>query len=188
MLDQGEKPVADMPLYPWLLKKPDQSEELNLADFRPVIDAVTDQDGVATFAWLPTWSTGKLQFWPVGPDEFVQRRIMYDPEQDHGQVTARLDRVVLVRGHVRFEDGRPAAGIHVIGHGSGKGFDSFHGQTTTDDDGRFEFLAWPEELFMIVVAERQWGAAPLDGFVIRRGKPIENLEMILRPPRASTVA
>ncbi|HEY4309030.1 MAG TPA: hypothetical protein VGN12_06225 [Pirellulales bacterium] len=180
LVDADGKPAAAVPLTLWLLDKPKQPQ-VNFSMIQSEFRAITNEDGVATFDWIPKWSTEMLQFWPLSGDAYARRRVIYDPAKDHGQVTARLERVVPISGHVRFDDGRPAPGINVVADGESYDLDDFRDHTKTDENGRFEFQAWPEQLCMIVVQDRQWAAAPRDGIVVRRGKPIDNLEIKLQP-------
>src|SRR5262249_44485637 len=90
-------------------------------------------------------------------------------------------RVVAVRGKVTFPDGKPAANIRIAADGAGYAHHNFHGEVSTDKDGRYEFLAYPNEIYLVAVRDKTWAAPPHTGFAVWPNQPVENLDFQLQP-------
>ena len=166
----------------WYLQKPGELEEFNLSYTSDLFGTKTNAEGVANFDDLPSWVSGRLPFDWKSDDKFVRKRIIWDPaKQIDGVVDVTLERHVSMSGRVEFADGTPAAGIVVKVAGAGHDSDSFHGQTTSREDGSFQIGVFPNELYMLGIDDSKWSANIIDGFVVRPGTPIENLKLTLQP-------
>ncbi len=180
VVDSDEKPIEGVKLYPWLLAKKDQTEELNLSYMAEEFTVATDADGLAAFDWIPGWNTRPITVWPMHTD-YVHQRGNYDPAKGDGTLTMKLDRLVPVSGRVTLPDGAPAAGILVRAQGSGFIFDDFRGETRTDGEGRYRIKAAPNMVYLILIDDRKWAAEPRTGFAVRPNKPLDELDFELRP-------
>jgi RNA polymerase sigma factor (sigma-70 family) len=88
---------------------------------------------------------------------------------------------VPIRGRVQFPDGKPAAGLAVRVAGAGYNQASFQDQVRTDRNGRYEVLAEPNQIYLLVIEDRKWAAPPQTGFAVLPGKPVEGINFVLRP-------
>ena len=180
VVDADSRPLAGIRLYPWLLKKPEQTVGLNLSYFGDAIQATTDEAGHARFDWIPHWNERTITVWPQA-EGYVHQRGMYDPKTGDGTLTLRLDRLVPVSGRVTLLDGSPAAGISIAAIGASYQFDGFRGSAETDADGSYQIKAAPNMVYLIVVQDDHWAAAPHTGFAVWPAKPIDDLDFQLRP-------
>jgi hypothetical protein len=112
VVESNDAPIAGITLYPWLLKKPDEPEEINLSYITETVQATTLSDGVAVFDWMPHWNERSVTVWP-NSDDHVHQRGNYDPKTGDGTLVIKLDRLVPIGGRVTFADGSPAAGITI---------------------------------------------------------------------------
>jgi hypothetical protein len=180
ILDDEQQPIAGVRIYPWLLKKESEDEQLNLSFLTETIAQPTDADGKATFAWIPKWQQSVITFWPDSAD-FVHQRANYDPTRGTDQLDVVLERLVPIRGHVRHGDGRPAAGIEVIASGASYAVDSGRASSKTNETGAYELLVPPNQIFLVIVKDQQWAASPQTGFAVLKNQAIEAKDFTLRP-------
>jgi hypothetical protein len=176
-------PLAGVRVYPWLLQKSGEPDNLNMSYFVDVVAQTTDNEGVAEFPWIPAWQEGLTSFWPSSDaEEFVHTRANYDPQKDHGQVRMKLERLVPMRGRVTRPDGAPAAGVEILARGEDYQMDGFRGSAVTDDDGHYEIKAAPNMVYLVIASDAhngRWAAAPQTGFALRPGEPRENVDFPL---------
>jgi len=180
VLEADARPIVGIGLYPWLLNKPDQPESLNLSYFSERIKATTDQEGYASWDWIPHWQSTPITLWPDS-DDHVRQRGNYDPATGSGNLTMKLDRLVPIRGRVTMPDGSPAEGIRITARGEGYQFDGFGGGATTDAEGRYEIKAAPHMVYLLAVSDDRWGSSPHTGFAVLPDQSIEGLDFQLRP-------
>lgn len=180
LTDDDGQPLADAGVYPWLLKKESENDKLNLSMFNRAFIQNTGADGTTTFAWLPSWQTGLIEFWP-NIKGFVHERGSYTPGAEDGRLEIVLNRLVPIRGHVRNADGTPAAGIPVAATGAGYMLDRGRGAAITDETGAYEVLVPPDQIYLVVASGKELAAAPQTGFAVFKGQPVEGKDFILRP-------
>lgn len=172
-------PIPHTIVRPWLLKKPGEAGMLNLSLITGEIAATTDAAGVARFDWLPSWNAS-ITFLPSNPD-FVRQRGTYEPANVSGSLTIELHKPVSLSGTVRLPNGEPAADITVQAIGEGYTFDGFRGSVKTDREGAYEINVAPNLIYLLVVDDREWAAAPQTGFAVRPSQPRDDLDFDLRP-------
>ncbi|HJQ79095.1 MAG TPA: carboxypeptidase regulatory-like domain-containing protein, partial [Lacipirellulaceae bacterium] len=180
VVDSSDAPITGITVYPWLLKKPEEPEDINLSFFTEMVEATTGSDGVAVFDWIPHWHERSITFWP-NSDEHVRQRGNYDPKAGDGTLVIKLERLVPISGRVTFADGSPAAGITIDVCGNGYSIDSFREAVRTDADGRYTIKAAPNMVYLLVVKHDKWASRPQTGFAVWPDKPLENLDFVLRP-------
>jgi len=180
IVDAAGEPIRDTQAYVWLLQKETRSDDLNLSFFTDAFIKSSEADGTVTFAWFPKWQTGPTTIWPTAAG-FVRTRGEYDPAAHNGVLEIQLEREVPIRGTVTFPDGKPAANIAVGASGAGYTFDGFHGVTKTDTSGRYEFMAAPNQIYMLYIADKHWSAPAQSSFVVLPGKAIDDRDFVLSP-------
>tara|TARA_R110002095_G_scaffold179193_2_gene156485 strand:+ start:117040 stop:120039 length:3000 start_codon:yes stop_codon:yes gene_type:complete len=179
-------PIAGVKVYPWLLDKPDQTQDLNLSYFYRLVEQTTDAEGTVVFAWIPDWQKSPLTIWPRD-QEHVHQRGNYDPKIGDGTLTIKLQKLVPLAGRVTLPDGSPAKRISISASGEGYQFDSFRSTAQTDEEGRYVIKAAPNMVYLLVVNNlvvvngKKWASKPHTSFALLPGKPIENLDFQLRP-------
>lgn len=178
--DDDGQPLADAGVYPWLLKKESENDNLNLSMFNRGFLQNTGVDGITTFAWLPSWQTEPITFWP-SIKGFVRERGSYTPGTENGRLEIVLNRLVPIRGHVRNAVGTPAAGISVSATGAGYAIDRGRGAAITDENGAYEVLVPPDQIYLVVASGKKLAAAPQTGFAVFKGQPVEGKDFTLRP-------
>ncbi len=92
-----------------------------------------------------------------------------------------IPRPVEISGRVEFANGAPAPGIAINVSGAGYDMEWFRGRTTSRADGHFAIEVYPDEIYMLGVDDKKWGAHAIDGLVVQRGMPIRNLKVTLQP-------
>ncbi|WP_417390643.1 hypothetical protein [Gimesia sp.] len=178
--DAEGTPIPGVKVSPWLLKKPDQPQDLNLSYFYSQIQTATDASGTVVFSWIPHWLKSPLTIWPRDK-EYVHQRGTYDPETGNGTLTIQLEKLVPLSGKVTLPDGSPAKEIPISVRGNGHHLDRFRATVKTDQEGRYVVKAAPNMIYLVAVQDKKWASAPHTGFALWPGKPIDNLDFKLRP-------
>ena len=174
------RPEAGFELRPEFLVKPGEPAMLDLTSMPGMYKRATNAEGIADFD-LPAWIKTRVTFWPVN-GRTVPMRIMWNPaQQPDGIVDAVIPRPVEISGRVEFADGTPAPGIAINVSGAGYDIKWFQGRTTSRADGRFAIDVYPDEMYMLGVDDKKWGARAIDGIVVKRGTPIRDLKFTLQP-------
>jgi hypothetical protein len=173
------RPEVGFELRPEFLVKPGEPAMLDLTVLG-MYKRATNAEGIADFD-LPAWIKTPVTFWPVNTKS-VPRRILWKPaQQPDGIVDAVIPRPVEISGRVEFADGAPAPGIALNVSGAGYDIKWFQGRTTSRADGRFAIDVYPDEIYMLGVDDKKWGARAIDGIVVKRGTPIRDLKFTLQP-------
>jgi RNA polymerase sigma factor (sigma-70 family) len=179
VVDGDGAPIKNLPLYPWYFEKPGESTDINTA-WPKDIEAITDENGVAEWDWLPLWQKGIIQFWPR-TKEYHRERLAWDTKDDSNTARLVLERLERLSGKVTYADGKPAAGIVVRADGAAYTFDGFRGETKTRPDGTYELRIAPNQVYLVVVIDKNWAADPQTGFAALPKAPLPNKDFVLRP-------
>jgi hypothetical protein len=175
-VDSKGKPIAGVPFCPWNFQKTGKQRDLNVFGGHPSfpLTRVTDAEGLATFDFLPVSLIGNLSLLCTSREWHQQRA----PDWT-AKLAAEAQPVVLqttllrrpkVSGLVLHADGKPAAGILLQAEGRGKTNHYFREFIRTRSDGTFEFAVYPEQGYLIAVAEKEWAAASHRGLIAREGE------------------
>lgn len=183
--DDQKKPQEGISLYPWLLKKESENDELNLSMFTAEFSVKTNADGVATIDWFPVWQKSQTTIWP-NSREFVHQRAEFDPVKDAGKLEISLMRLVPIRGTVRNADGSPAAKINVSASGAGYTFDNARAATHTNEQGSYTLSVPPNQIYLVTATGvsangEHVASAPQTGFAVYPNTPVEGRDFVLRP-------
>ena len=84
-------------------------------------------------------------------------------------------------GRVTTADGRPAAEVALTVQGQGAGNNAFRGETRTDADGRYALRVYSEQAYIITASKDDMVAPYKSGVVVRAGKPVGDIDMVLGP-------
>jgi len=149
--DQEGRPITHSRVSPSTMKKPGQADSINLTCLPELISSQTDENGIATFAWIPDWPQ-HLSF-SFGSDDYSYGRVAIKPgveERDFGITVAKK---VAVNGRVQLPDGSPATGLSIRFHGRGlkageSSGTSGVGQVYTDDQGKFQMKIAPHQAYL----------------------------------------
>ena len=109
VVDEQDKPLRGVTVYPWLVKKPNKGadgDELNLSGLSNFNRQTNDQ-GIATFDFIPSDNIGHLIFWTT-LEGYYSPRNEFDPASNKSEVLAKLTPLVKVTGRVTLPDGKPA--------------------------------------------------------------------------------
>ncbi len=181
VVEDAFKPLGHVSLYPWLLNKEGESEGLNLGFLPEFLSQVTNTEGEACFLWMPRWQKQITTFWPH-KEGYDRPRGNYDPSTGAGALTIHIHRLVPIRGQVLDAQGKPVTGIEVAAEGAGRSHNSFHGSVRSDASGRYELLVPPNQIYIVVVKDKQWVAAPQTGFAAIPNQPTEGRDFHLGNP------
>ncbi len=181
VIEDLDRPIGKVSLYPWLLNKEGDSDGLNLSFLSEIFSQVTSPDGQTTFQWMPKWQKQITTFWPR-IDGYESPRGNYDPSKGAGALTIKIHRLVPIRGQVLDTQGKPAADIEVAAEGAGRSHNSFRGSVRSDAAGRYELLVAPNQIYIVVLKDKQLVAAPQTGFAALPNQPIEGRDFRLRYP------
>lgn len=180
VVDDDGQPVSDVRVYPWLLKKDTQNDDLNLSMHHETFAQRTDSAGISVFAWLPSWQTGITQFWP-NKTGYNRQRGLYTPANDKGHMEIVLKKHVPIRGRVQNADGTPAANISISAIGAGYTLDEARENGWTDSNGEYEIMVPPDQIYLVVASGKGFAAAPQTGFAVFKGQPVAEKNFTLRP-------
>ena len=163
------EPLVGVPVEPWYFSKPGRTDLGNLGGLTS-LRRITDADGVATFAMVPTRLEQPVVFWPRAPYSSPER-LVFDPAEHPDGVapTATLLPKAVVAGTVRKADGTPVPGVLVRVEG---GRERLAGLPTmdlhdrqdarTDSEGAFAVTVNPELLYLAGVADHRFAAETAD--------------------------
>ncbi len=190
VVDEDQNPIPGIPVYPtrlglggWL----SGDTSVYLGSFLECFVEHTDERGVATFAWIPTWAKKSIEFYPFSMDHSSYGG-KYDPKSNTDAFTIVLRKKVPVRGQVLDAEGSPVQGIQVHAQGAGV---SHRGQqnrmwihhefTITDEQGAYELRVPPNNTYLVTAYKNEWASAPHAGLAARGNQPIEERNFTLRP-------
>lgn len=172
--------LRDVPLNVWLLQKETEAEELNLSYFTDYFTTKTDSNGEASFDWFPSWQTQQTTVWPSAKG-YERTRGVYDPITQRSNLNIVLNRSIPVRGKVSFPDGSPAAGISVLAVGAGYSYDDFYSSVLTDENGRYEILVSPNQIYLLAIRDKKWSAPSQSSFAVLPNQTVDEHDFQLRP-------
>ena len=178
--DTDGQPLEDVPTYVWLLKNKKNEEQLNVSMLANRLIAKTDAAGKVTFDWFPAWQKSTVTIWPHA-NGYAQTRGSYEPTTGKGKAEVQLARQIPLRGKVTFPDGKPASDIYVSAFGAGYSNDDFRGGGTTDEYGRYEIMATPDQIYMLTIHGKEWAAPSQSGFAVLPGEEVEEHDFVVRP-------
>ena len=183
LIDNDGNPVPDAKARLWLLTDARAQRELNLSSFQTMSAVTADADGYAAIEWLPTWNTRDLTFWcdAVG---FVHTRGSVTRERVAAGETADIEmlRLEAIKGSVLGPDGQPFAGAAVRATGSGYGMDDARETATTAEDGTFEILTAPKQIYLLTAAADGLVSDTIPTFALMPGEPVAGQTLRLRNP------
>lgn len=180
VVDEQDRPLAGADVYPWYFQRPNKGEMLNLSGAVVDLHTKSDEQGLATVAFVPEDNEGQVVIWVRKPGYHAPERAMFDLASGETELTAILMPLVRVAGRVVFADGRPAADMEVLAAGAGYGTDGFRETTKTDAEGRFEFQAHPDQYYQFAAGNQEW-ASPAVNKIVRAGALMEAVELVLQP-------
>jgi protocatechuate 3,4-dioxygenase beta subunit/thiol-disulfide isomerase/thioredoxin len=180
-VDQDGKPIAGVKVGPWFIHKPGREEDSNPA---PTVDSwpSSGPDGSAVIDWLPRDFVGMIGI-SVSSDDFYPPNHATWIAADKPVTELKLTLYPLERlsGRVTRADGRPAEGVLVVVEGNGAGDAVFHGAVRTGADGRYSLKVNSEQAYIITASKDDQAAAYRAGLVVRAGRPVEGVDLVLGP-------
>lgn len=179
VVNEQNEPVPGVTVYPWYFERPNKGDHLNVSGLQE-FHVTTDGEGQAVFRFIPADVVGAITFWTLFDGYYTPGRPVFEPIGTSAEVVARLVALVPVRGKVTFADGSPASNTQVSANGHGYQFDRFRELTQTADDGSFFLWVYPDQYY-IFAAHRDRLAAPAVAKVVRQGRPVEDVHLVLQP-------
>ena len=184
VVDELGQPQAGIKVYPLILRKTQRTMsnnyDFNASFYSRYLEMYTDANGEATCGWFPSWQDSPVSFSTSGGTGLVHSTFTVDPRVNDIH-ERKLNRTVPVRGTVLGIDGLPAAGITISA--AGVGLTPNPPKTPdvkTDASGKYELLVAPNQVYIVVVNDRQWGSAPQQGFAVYPNTPVEGKDFKLR--------
>ncbi len=153
----------------------------------------TGENGVATVGHFPAWASGRLTISPVqffdGPSRYVRTREFWPTfEGKLMRLVQEFIKTVPFRGTVRYPDGTPVAGLKINAEGQGMTLNDRWNVTTTDAEGKYEFLLPPYQWYVMAAKPGDDWAFPMqDGFAILPGEPVEAFDVVMEPTTKVTI-
>jgi uncharacterized GH25 family protein len=182
--DRAGKPIAGVELYPWYFNLPKKGQfNMTGVSSEELFTRLTDQQGVATFPFVPTDNQGKVTFWMGKVADYAPlERPTFDPQSKSDSITTVMAPLERVRGKVMTAEGRPAVAAEVKAYGVGydMNLDDFQGSAKCDSHGNFE-LRVPPNKYYTFSARRDRAVAPLQNRTILLGEATEPLNFVLKP-------
>lgn len=174
----GGRPAEGVGVRPWFFTLPNKGQVLNLAG--DAIAAVTDRDGKATFPQVPANNQGTIIFRLMTQDYFVPDRLEFEPKSKSNEIAGVVAPWEYVRGKVIFANGRPGRGAKVAITGGGYQSEPFTGETSCDDEGRFEARVAPDQ-YVLFRAKSGKAISEVQTRVVRAGLPTKPPNLVLEP-------
>ncbi|MGO9111439.1 MAG: M56 family metallopeptidase [Thermoguttaceae bacterium] len=176
-VDSGDKPVPGVFLAPWTLQLPGKLSYVNFSG-SSLAGQHSGPSGTCDFSWLPEASPR------IGFSEYVKGyhcpdQPSWDGKHPERPVTFRLLKNGDISGSVRFPDGKPAAGIVILGEGRGATNMYFRGSTRTKADGTYTLSIYPNQSTIAAVADHDWAAASHTAIQVGEGETREHLDFAL---------
>jgi RNA polymerase sigma factor (sigma-70 family) len=176
-VDGAGKPLPRIGFVPWVLQKPGKRGHANIGGTE-IVRVQADEQGIATFDWLPPTTAGVI-FFPRTEGYHAPLRTTLENDATGTTLTARLLRAETIRGHVIRLDGKPAAGILVLAQGCGTGSDRGHARVRAAADGSYEMTVQSDESYVVTVVDDEWAAPSHVGVIVREGRPVAGLDFRL---------
>jgi RNA polymerase sigma factor (sigma-70 family) len=148
------------------------------AELRPA----TGKDGVVVLDWLPEHCENMLlASHAEGLYALTDAWIRGDRPVDPLTITfLPLERL---SGRVTHADGRPAVDTRVTISGFGPVFHNgpahSYVSALTDADGRYQFNAQSEQVYVVTANGKEWAAPYRAGIVVHAGKPVDGVDFVL---------
>jgi protocatechuate 3,4-dioxygenase beta subunit len=172
--DSKDKPVPEVAFVPWTVSKNGKIADVNLsgAGSLTTLTAKTNNQGIATFDWIPKNLKGGIQFLFRSTGYCLPQMVFFDPAREQ-VLTARILRTGTMRGKLRFPDGKAAPGILLQAEGRGRML------ARSGADGSYAFETDPQIACNIAVTDDNWAAPSHRGISVEEGKTLGNLDFRL---------
>jgi uncharacterized GH25 family protein len=149
----------------------------------PLMDQMSDEQGVATFDWIPTNMQGMSMIYVQSRDYTMEDsgKLSLAYHKGDRDLTVTVVRRTQISGRVIGEDGKPAAGILVIATGDapyGKGY-TYLRAVRTAADGTYQILVAPDKVYAVRISDNDWAAKTRLQLIVREGKPVAGLDFRL---------
>ncbi len=175
VVDSDQRPVAGVVVIPWTVQIKGKLSDLNFSGMPGF--PITNEAGIAEFAWIPANLEGRISFLTRHPGYHCPKDPVFETE--NVELTAHVLRVATVRGKATHADGSPAAGVHLQGEGRGNTNHYFRGYTVTRDDGTYEFDIFPDQSTIIAVADESYGAWCHIDILLKEGQLRESVDFVV---------
>lgn len=139
----------------------------------------TDEDGMATFDWIPHDQAGHFQVICRSPEFETDLFQSIDVRTGQKQFLLRLWRKTKLSGRVEMADGTPVEGAKILLQGKGPVSMTEEYKTLTDADGRWELEVRGEQLYT-VVAEKGGLVGHQVGVIAHEQQPVMNVTIRLQ--------
>jgi hypothetical protein len=177
-VDSADRPVPNVALTPWTIKKPAKLADVNCSGTGATC-VFTDTNGIALFSWVPSELGDAGAFLVRDRAYHCPHPAWIDPAHPDQLLTARLLRNARVGGRVLFPDGRPAPGIVVQAEGRGQSSHYCRTKATSGPDGTYDLVAYPNQSYVLAVVDTRWAARSIQGVVMREGDARKDLDLLL---------
>ncbi len=176
-VDTAGKPVPGVFVAPWTMQLPGKLNYVNFSG-SSLAGQRSGPSGYCDFSWIPE-TASRVGFLEYVKGYSCPDQPFWDAKPSEQPVTFRLPKEGEVSGSVRFPDGKPAAGIVILGEGRGATNMYFRGATRTKADGTYTLSIHPNQSTIIAVADRDWAAASHTAVQLGEGGIREHLDFVL---------
>jgi hypothetical protein len=179
VIDQNGEPLAGVRVYPWLYRKPNKGEDINLSGLADFMFE-TDSQGRCTFE-VPVDLDRATTVWANLDGYAAPERATFDPKSIDSTVQATLEKQVKLSGTVELPAGVYGTGIQVTVAGDGRAMDGFRSTpVNVNDDGTFELLVNRNMYYQLVAGDnKQWASSAVNTIVL--DEPVSDVELQLVP-------
>ncbi|HBI43120.1 MAG TPA: hypothetical protein DDY78_09740 [Planctomycetales bacterium] len=183
-VDSADKPLPNVELHPWTVKKKGKLYDANLGASiggLPIkyISTRTDGDGLAAFEWIPADLQGGVAILGGGEEYSLPNPPRQETTPPYETLTAKLFRQTPISGTVTLPDGKPAGGVLLQVEGRGDTNHYFRKVVRTKADGSYGLLVYPNESYIIAVTDEQWAAPGMTGIIVKEGEPRTDIDFRL---------
>lgn len=179
VVDQDGQALSGARVYPWLYRKPNKGDDLNLSGLNE-FKLETNAQGRCSFE-VPVDMDRATTVW-VNLDGYASaERASYDPKSIDSTVRATLEKMVLLSGVVSLPNGVDGTDIKVTVAGDGYSMDGFRATAVdVQSDGAFEILVNRNMYYQLVAGDaKQWASPAVNAIVL--DEDVSDVDLTLVP-------
>jgi len=176
VLDSNEKPLPNTYVDPWTVKLPGKVEDVNFS-FSSIVGKKTNAEGSCEFPWFP--EDASVSVTPYLSGYFTPEQKRCSAKDPDGVVVFHMMKEASVSGTVHYPDGKPAAGITIMGEGRGATNNYFRRSTITDTAGKYKLGIYPDQSTIVTIGHNDWAAKSHTDISLKEGEHRANVDFQL---------
>jgi beta-lactamase regulating signal transducer with metallopeptidase domain len=178
-IDSTDKALPGVDMVPLYVQKKGKLTNSQCIVGLKYVVARTDHDGRAVFEWFPATAQDAVVILQINEEFSLPHAPFEETSRRDNALVAKLYRNVSISGKVTLPDGKPAGGVLLWVEGRGDTNFYCARLVRTKADGGYALFVYPNQSYIIAVADEQWAAPGQTGIVIKEGEPRTGLDFRL---------